>query len=51
MIMLLKVDIFDSRWFRQSMFLTVDLLEVDVLVVDFLELDVLGARLTAEIKI
>jgi hypothetical protein len=33
------------------MFLTVDLLEVDVLVVDFLELDVLGARLTAEIKI
>jgi hypothetical protein len=39
----LTVDVFDSWCFWQLMFLTVDVLEVDVLVVNFLELDVLGA--------
>ena len=38
------IDVFDSRWFHQSMLLPFDVLEVDVLAVDVLELDVLGAR-------
>ncbi len=41
---LLTVDVMDSRFYWQLMFLTVDVLEVDVLVVDVLELDVLGAH-------
>jgi hypothetical protein len=39
-----KVDVFTSRSYHQSIFLTVDVIEVDVLVLDVIELDVLGAR-------
>ena len=39
-----KVDVFTSRSYHQSIFLTVDVIEVDVLVLDFIELNVLGAR-------
>jgi hypothetical protein len=39
-----KVDVFPSRSYHQSIFLTVDVIEVDVLVLDVIELDVLGAR-------
>jgi hypothetical protein len=39
-----KVEVFTSRSYHQSIFLTVDVIEVDVLVLDFIELNVLGAR-------
>jgi hypothetical protein len=42
--MFLLVDLITSRSYHQSIFLTVDVMEVDVLVLDVIELDVLGAR-------
>jgi hypothetical protein len=45
-----KVDVFTSRSYHQSIFLTVDVIEVDVLVLDVIELDVLGARHFIHVK-
>ena len=42
--MFLLVDLITSRSYHQSIFLTVDVMEVDVLALDVIELDVLGAR-------
>ncbi len=40
----MTIDVTDSRSFRQSMLLIINVLKIDVLFVDVIELDVLGAR-------
>ncbi len=44
------VDVVASRSYHQSIFSSVDVIEVDVLVIDVVELDVLGARPDRHIK-
>ncbi len=40
----MTINVVDSRFYGQSILLTIDVLKIDILVVDVIELDVLGAR-------
>ncbi len=42
--MFLTIDVLGNRSYFQSIFLAIDVLELDFFVVDVLELDVLGVR-------